>query len=266
MPRAAIPEAAREDAVWSSRARSRGLHVAVIMDGNGRWAEARGLPRFLGHRRGARAARKTIESAPALGIGTLTLYAFSCDNWQRPASEVSALMDLLEDYLGREPDRAIREGVRLSVIGRRDRLRPSLVDAIRSAEDRTLGGARLHLRLAVDYSGRDAILAAVTRCSAAVGGLDRPRFRRDLLEAMHSPVDVPDVDLVIRTGGEKRLSDFLLWESAYAELWFTDRLWPDFGPADLERAVAEFHNRDRRFGRVPAPSPRSLAAHAAPDG
>jgi undecaprenyl diphosphate synthase len=235
------------------------VHVGIIMDGNGRWAEARGLPRRLGHRAGAKAVRRTLEAAPALGIDTLTLYAFSCDNWRRPAPEVDALMALFESYLGRESARAAREGLRLSVIGRRDRLRPALLDAIADAEATTAEGRRLHLRIALDYSGREAILAAAARLAAADGGVggrspvwppDRHAFERKLEEAVHSPAGVPGLDLVIRTGGEKRLSDFLLWESAYAELYFTDRLWPDFAAGDLEQAVAEFRGRERRFGAL----------------
>ncbi|HVR28401.1 MAG TPA: polyprenyl diphosphate synthase [Thermoanaerobaculia bacterium] len=245
------------------------MHVGVIMDGNGRWAQARGLPRCFGHRAGAKAVRRILEAAPGLAIDTLTLYAFSCDNWRRPAAEVDALMALLEDYLGRERERAIRDGLRLSVIGRRDRLRPALLGAITAAEADTAQGRRLHLRLAVDYSGRDAILAAASRLADGGRGAgerppswppDRRTFERSLHEAVHSPIEVPELDLVIRTGGEKRLSDFLLWESAYAELYFTDRLWPDFDASDLERAVVELDRRERRFGALPAeePAPRRI--------
>jgi undecaprenyl diphosphate synthase len=231
------------------------LHVGVIMDGNGRWAERRGMPRRFGHRAGANAVRRTVENAPRLGIQTLTLYAFSCDNWRRPAPEVDALMSLFEDYLGRERKRALREGLRVSVIGRRDRLRPSLLDAITATEAATAGGRVLHLRLAVDYSGREAILAAASRQPWG-RPLDRCAFERSLHEAVHSPLEVPELDLVIRTGGEKRLSDFLLWESAYAELYFTDRLWPDFSVEDLELAVADYARRQRRFGTVVATGAR----------
>ena len=249
----------------------RPVHVGIIMDGNGRWAQARGLPRRFGHRAGAKTVRRVIEAAPPLGIDALTLYAFSCDNWRRPVAEVEALMALLEDYLGRERERAVRDGLRLSVIGRRDRLRPALLRAIAAAEADTAHGRRLHLRLAVDYSGRDAILAAASRLAhCACGGTgpppewppDRRAFERSLHEAVHSPLEVPELDLVIRTGGEKRLSDFLLWESAYAELYFTDRLWPDFDASDLERAVAEFERRERRFGAVIAEetTPRRFGA------
>ena len=241
---------------------ARPLHVGVIMDGNGRWAERRGLPRRLGHRAGASAVRRTVEHAPRLGIATLTLYAFSCDNWRRPAPEVEALMALFEDYLGRERKRALREGLRVSVIGRRDRLRPSLLAAVTETERATAGGRTLHLRLAVDYSGRDAILTAAARQRWGQP-FDRDSFERSLHEAVHSPVEVPELDLIIRTGGEKRLSDFLLWESAYAELYFTDRLWPEFSAFDLEQAVAEFARRERRFGAVsPVVAAESVAISA----
>ena len=199
----------------------RALHVAIIMDGNGRWAAARARPRRAGHRAGARAVRRIIECAPAHGIGMLTLFAFSTDNWKRPAGEVSALMRLFEAYLRGETARCVAEGIRVSVIGRRDRLGAGLLHAVQAAEDATRTCTRLHLRIAVDYSSRESILSG-----------DR----------------LPDVDLLIRTGGEQRLSDFLLWESAYAELVFTPRQWPDYSQADLAHAVAEYHRRERRFG------------------
>jgi undecaprenyl diphosphate synthase len=216
------------------------LHAAIIMDGNGRWATARGLPRIAGHRAGAEALRRTVEAAPDAGIGTLTVYAFSSDNWRRPPTEVSALMRLFQTYLRREQARCIENGVRISVIGRRDRLPRMLLPAIEAAERATGAGTRLHLRIAVDYSSRDAILRAF---HASEGNTSR----EEISEALGSP----DVDLLIRTGGEQRLSDFLLWECAYAELYFTARMWPDFDQADLEAAVAEFQSRDRRFGAVP---------------
>ena len=216
-----------------------GLHVAIIMDGNGRWATCRGLPRAVGHRAGAKAVRRTVESAPDIGITALTLYAFSSDNWQRPPAEVSALMTLLSRYLQREAPRLAANGVRLRVVGRRDRLAPSLLADIEQAEARTAAGDRLVLRVEVDYSGRDSIRRALSTPA-----------QMELL---------PDVDLLIRTGREKRLSDFLLWECAYAELWFTDVLWPDFGVADLRAAVDDFRGRDRRFGGVD-PAPRAALA------
>lgn len=226
-----------------------GLHVAVIMDGNGRWANARGMPRVAGHREGARAVRRVVEAAPGLGIGTLTLYAFSSDNWQRPPREVGALMRLFRSYLASETARLVENGVRLTVIGRRDRLPDVLVRAIAGAEAATAGGARLHLRLAIDYSARDAIV----RAAALAGGreVDRDTFGALLGAATGAREPAPDVDLLVRSGGEQRVSDFLLWESAYAELWFTPRMWPDFDAAALGEAVDEFRRRDRRFGRVP---------------
>jgi undecaprenyl diphosphate synthase len=234
------------------------LHAAIIMDGNGRWAVARGKPRSEGHRAGADAVRRTVEAAPDLGIGVLTLFAFSSDNWQRPAGEVTHLMRLFRHYLREEAARCAENGVRITVIGRRDRLDARLRRAIENAEAVTAAGARFHLRIAVDYSARDAILRAAHRINGA-GEVTRETFAR-LLAAAQGGEPVPDVDLLIRTGGEKRLSDFLLWECAYAELIFTERLWPDFDGTDLAAAVAEFQHRERRFGRVgtAAASARSL--------
>lgn len=224
------------------------LHVAIIMDGNGRWATARSLPRVAGHRRGALAVRRTVEAAPKLGISTLTLYAFSSDNWRRPATEVSALMQLFHEYLQKETEECAKNGIRISVIGRRDRLSPALRAEIEAAERRTAQGRSLHLRIAVDYSSRDAILRAARRLKTG-RETSRDEFSRLLLNSIHSPV-CPDVDLLIRTGGEQRLSDFLLWESAYAELYFTQRMWPDFEEADLVAALETFQSRERRFGAV----------------
>ncbi len=218
------------------------LHVAIIMDGNGRWATARGLPRAAGHQAGAEALRRIVEAAPACGVDILTVYAFSSDNWKRPPLEVETLMVLLGWYLENETPRCLANGVRMTVIGRRDRLPESLVAAIDDAEQTTRACSRLHLRIAIDYSARDAILSASRRAGGAQ--LTRERFEELLGETR--PVDV-----LIRTGGEQRLSDFLLWECAYAELVFTDRMWPDFQPADLARAVREFSHRERRFGAVP---------------
>src|ERR671923_2137007 len=203
---------------------STSLHVAIVMDGNGRWATRRGLPRVAGHRAGAEAVRRTVEAAPGLGVAALTLYAFSADNWKRPTGEVAALMRLFARYLRTETPRLVENGVRLEVVGRRDRLPAPLVAGIAAAERATARGQRLVLRLAVDYSARWAI---------------------------HAGVILQDVDLLIRTGGEQRLSDFLLWEAAYAELYFTDTMWPDFSPADLARAVGDFRTRQRRFGGLP---------------
>jgi undecaprenyl diphosphate synthase len=208
------------------------LHVAIIMDGNGRWATCRGLPRAVGHRAGAKAVRRTVESAPGLGVTALTLYAFSSDNWQRPAPEVAALMSLLSRYLRQEAPELADNGVKLEVVGRRDRLSDGLVADIERAQAITAGGTRLHLRVAVDYSGRDAIRRALAGEAASL---------------------LPDVDLLIRTGREKRLSDFLLWECAYAELRFIDVLWPDFAAADLRAAIDDFRSRNRRFGALDTP-------------
>jgi undecaprenyl diphosphate synthase len=203
---------------------STSLHVAIVMDGNGRWATRRGLPRPSGHRAGADAVRRTVEAAPSHAITALTLFAFSADNWKRPPGEVAALMRLFARYLRSETPRLVANGVRLAVVGRRDRLPALLVTTILAAEGATRHGTGLALRLAVDYSAREAIRA---------GRL------------------LPDVDLLIRTGGEQRLSDFLLWECAYAELYFSDVMWPDFGAADLAAAVREYHTRQRRFGALP---------------
>jgi undecaprenyl diphosphate synthase len=224
-----------------SQRTSRGLHAAIIMDGNGRWATARGLPRISGHRAGAEALRRAVETAPDLGVGTLTVYAFSSDNWQRPTAEVSALMKMFHSYLRREQADCVKNGVRVSVIGRRDRLPRMLVPVIESTEKATAAGKKLHLRIAVDYSSRSAILKAARK-------LKSKGTREDFAAALGGL----DVDLLIRTGGEKRLSDFLLWECAYAELVFTPVMWPDFNSSDLGAAVAEFHSRERRFGAVPA--------------
>jgi undecaprenyl diphosphate synthase len=229
-----------------------GLHVAIIMDGNGRWALSRGRPRTAGHVAGVETVRRVVEAAADLGIGTLTLFAFSSDNWRRPDVEVRALMRLFRSYLTAETGKCAENGVRISVIGRRDRLSPGLVRVIEEAEARTAHAGRSLLRIAVDYSARDAILRAAGRLRDR-GELSREAFARLLADPPHDGLPAPDVDLLIRTGGEQRLSDFLLWECAYAELVFTDRMWPDFTAADLAEAVREFHRRERRFGTVPGP-------------
>lgn len=228
----------------STSTHSEKLHVGLIMDGNGRWATSRGLPRGVGHEAGVATVRRVARAAPAEGIGTLTLYAFSSDNWRRPAIEVSGLMALLRLYLTREVEVLRRDGVRLSVIGRRDRLPAGLPEAIAAAEAATRDGARLHLRIALDYSARDAILAA-----ARLAG---PNATREEFARLVTGDGAPEVDLVIRTSGEQRLSDFLLWESAYAELHFTPCPWPDFGEAELSAAMTAFRGRQRRFGGLPA--------------
>ncbi len=231
-----------------------GPHVAIIMDGNGRWAVSRGRPRTAGHVAGAEAVRRTVEAARDLGVGTLTLFAFSSDNWRRPDGEVRALMALFRRYLATEAVRCAADGVRIHVIGRRDRLPGRLVQSIEEAEARTAGAGPSRLRIAVDYSARDSILRAAGRLGRDGAEASREAFARLLAEPQDGG-PVPDVDLLIRTGGEKRLSDFLLWECAYAELVFTDRMWPDFGAVDLADALREFRSRERRFGRVPAAAP-----------
>jgi undecaprenyl diphosphate synthase len=227
-----------------------GLHLAVIMDGNGRWARQRGLPRAAGHRAGGVAVRRLVESCPGAGIGTLTLYAFSSDNWSRPEREVAWLFRLLREHLRAETARCIATGVRVTVIGRRDRLPVALQRAIMGAEAATLRGRRLHLRIALDYSARDAILSAA-RAVADEAAPTREHFARALTDGGVGGPGVPDVDLLIRTGGEQRLSDFLLWECAYAELHFTPRMWPDFDENDLHTALVDFRGRQRRFGGLP---------------
>jgi undecaprenyl diphosphate synthase len=225
------------------------LHVGIIMDGNGRWATARGRSRTTGHREGARAVRRVVEAAPDLGVGVLSVFAFSADNWRRPAGEVQALMRLFREYLRVEAARCVRNGVRLEVLGRRDRLAAGLRQAIETAEHATAGGGRLLLRIALDYSARDAILRAA-QCLREGTVPTRASFAR-LLTIVDHGTAVPELDLLIRTGGERRLSDFLLWEAAYAELYFTDTMWPDFGAEGLAEAVAEFGRRERRFGALP---------------
>ena len=229
------------------------LHVGIIMDGNGRWATRQGLSRVRGHEAGVDAIRRVVEAAPDHGVGTLTLYAFSSDNWRRPRAEVNALMALLRSYLADEIDNLARNGVRLTVIGRRDRLADGIARAIARAEAATAGGDALHLRIAIDYSARDAILNAAIR---AAGTAD---LTREALAALITgEAGLRDVDLIIRTSGEKRLSDFLLWEGAYAELHFTDRMWPEFDVRDLVEALAAFHRRERRFGGLPSVAPERV--------
>src|SRR5271163_1997009 len=231
------------------------LHVGIIMDGNGRWATRRGLSRLRGHEAGVEAIRRAVEAAPDQGVGTLTLYAFSTDNWRRPRAEVAALMALLRFYLASEVESLVKNGVRLTVIGRRDRLPEGIAAAIARAEAATAGGEVLNLRIAVDYSSRDAILSA----AAKIAGITAPT-RELFSQLVTGEAGLRDVDLIIRTSGEKRLSDFLLWEGAYAELHFTERMWPEFEAQDLAEALASFHRRERRFGGLqslplePAPS------------
>ena len=222
------------------------LHVAIILDGNGRWATQKGLPRVAGHRAGAATVRRLVKDAPDCGVDTLTLYAFSSDNWKRPNYEVSALMKLIGDYLRSETARCVSNGVRMSIIGRRDRLSANLLRQVENAEAETRHGEKLHLRVAIDYSGRDMLVYAAQQLQASGEDISRESLARFLSGTPTDPV--PDVDLLIRTGGEQRLSDFQLWECAYAELLFLSKMWPDFTKADLNTAVQDFARRDRRFG------------------
>ena len=225
------------------------LHVAIISDGNGRWATSRGLPRSAGHRAGAESARRVVQAAPRMGIHTLTLFALSSANWQRPAAEVQAIFGLLQEYLLTETNHCIDEGVRISIIGRRDRLPAALRQAIADSEAATAKGPRLHLRLAVDYSAREAIYHAACRFYK-VTELSPQSFSTVLAEVHRG--GSTEVDLLIRTGGEQRLSDFLLWECAFAEFVFLQKRWPDFTAEDLEAAVMEFNRRERTRGALGA--------------
>jgi undecaprenyl diphosphate synthase len=227
------------------------MHVAIIMDGNGRWAERRGLNRTLGHQVGARTVRRIVEAAARSGIEVLTLYAFSSDNWSRPTGEVTSLMRLFRRYLQSEVARCVENDIRLNVIGRRDRLDADLVRIIEQAERVTADGARMTLRLAVDYSARDAIVHA----AALTPSQSRDEFAKNLAAVTHSSTAASVVDLLIRTGGERRLSDFLLWECAYAELVFVDAYWPDFDEAAFAAALGEFRRRERRYGCISASVP-----------
>ncbi len=226
------------------------MHVAIIMDGNGRWAERRGLRRSAGHQAGAKVVRRVVEAAARSSVDVLTLYAFSSNNWSRPTEEVGALMRLFKRYLRSEVARCVENGVKLNVIGRRDRLAPSLVRIIEQSEEVTAAGKRLNLQLAVDYSARDSIARAAA--SAGADCASSEQFAERLARVSHAQRSVP-VDLLIRTGGERRLSDFLLWECAYAELVFVDAFWPDFDEDGFAEALAEFRRRERRFGSVPEP-------------
>ena len=224
------------------------LHVAIICDGNGRWATSRMLPRSTGHRAGANAARNVIRCAPHLGIHTLTLFALSSANWRRPAAEVNAILDILREYLLAETTHCLNEGIRLNIIGRRDRIPPALRETITDAEALTSKGKTLHLRLAVDYSARHTLFQAASKFYKATD-LSPESFGSVLSEVQRG--GSTDVDLLIRTGGEHRLSDFLLWECAFAEFVFVDKRWPDFTPLDLRDAVAEFGRRERTQGALP---------------
>jgi undecaprenyl diphosphate synthase len=224
------------------------LHVAIICDGNGRWATSRALPRSAGHRAGAEAARRVIRSAPHIGIHTLTLFALSSANWTRPAAEVAAILQILQEYLLAETSHCRDEGVRLTIIGRRDRLPANLRETITDSEALTANGRKLHLRLAIDYSARHTIFQAAAKFYK-VTDLSSEAFSNILAEVQRG--GSTDVDLLIRTGGEQRLSDFLLWECAFAELCFLAKRWPDFTPQDLSDMLKEFEQRERTRGGLP---------------
>jgi len=225
-------------------------HIAIIMDGNGRWAKARGLPRVAGHRRGADAVRRTVEAGIELGISYLTLYGFSSENWKRPAGEVHDLMGLLRHFLRAEIADLHRNGVRLRIIGDRERLSADIITLIDNGERLTRDNERLNLTIALSYGGRAEIALAARRLAqlAVQGELDAETIDENAVAAQLLTVDMPDPDLVIRTSGEQRISNFLLWQSAYAELVFTETYWPDFGKADLEQAISDFCGRERRYG------------------
>jgi undecaprenyl diphosphate synthase len=235
------------------------MHLAIIMDGNGRWAAQRHLPRTAGHRAGAKTADKIVAAAARQRVDMLTLYAFSADNWNRPTLEVRALFALLRRELLIQTQRCLERSIRLNVIGRRDRLSPDLRQLIERSERATAQCSGMHLRIAIDYSARHSLLEACRR-PPSEPDFDRSRFIERLAAVDHAAVPAPEVDFLIRTGGEKRLSDFLLWECAYAELHFDERLWPDFDEQALEQALAEYARRERRFGRIAEVTP-GLSSH-----
>jgi len=225
------------------------MHIGIIMDGNGRWASRRGLPRSAGHRAGAKTVNEIVEAAAREDVKILSLYAFSAANWQRPKAEVTALFSLLRRYLLNQTERCLEQSIRLNFVGRRDRLSPTLLALIERSEQATAECSRMVLRIAVDYSAQHSLIETCRRLGAEAD-VDRSRFAQILAEVDHSVDVVPEVDLLIRTGGEQRLSDFLLWECAYAELFFTDTLWPDFDTSAFAAALNDFAARDRRYGRI----------------
>jgi undecaprenyl diphosphate synthase len=230
------------------------LHVAIIMDGNGRWAKRRGLPRTLGHREGVKALKRTVEAAPDCGVGVLTVFGFSTENWRRPIAEVSELMSLLKAYVESDLERLAREGVRVRILGRRTGLRPDVLEVIERAEARTKHNDRFELQVAFNYGGQADIVDAARRFAEAAkrGEADPADLDEAMFERQLSTAAAPPPDVIVRTSGEHRISNFLLWESAYAELVFQEVLWPDYGPEHLKAAVAEFRSRDRRYGGVAA--------------
>lgn len=231
----------------------RGLHVAIVMDGNGRWAKERGQPRAAGHRAGVAALRRTVEGAPDLGIERLTVFGFSTENWSRPAREISELMGLLKAYFRSDLVRLERDGVRVRIVGRRTGLQPDILDIVEQAEARTAGNDRFHLQVAFNYGGQADIVDAARAFALKVqhGAAVASDLTEAVFETHLSTAPAPAPDLIIRTSGEHRLSNFLLWECAYAELVFQTVYWPDYGPEHLRAAIDEFRRRERRFGLVP---------------
>ena len=227
-------------------------HLAIIMDGNGRWAAARGMPRSFGHKAGVEALRRTVKSVPKYGIKHLTLYAFSSENWSRPADEIKDLLGLLKLYIRRDLAELASSGVRVRIIGRREGLRPDILELIESAEEKTAHNTKLNLNIAFNYGGRDEVARATQRLAqdVAAGRLDPDEVDEETLPRYLDTYVLPDPDLVIRTSGEARISNFLLWQSAYAEYEFIDTLWPDFTAEELGRLCSSYGRRDRRFGAV----------------
>ena len=253
------------DAVWPHRTSRGALHVAIIMDGNGRWAKERGLPRALGHRAGVAALRRTVEGASALGIERLTVFGFSTENWRRPPREVSELMGLLKAYFRSDLDRLARDGVRVRIVGRRIGLDADILEIVEQAEARTAKNAAFHLQVAFNYGGQADILDAARAFAAEVeaGRMAAGDLSEALFESFLSTAPAPAPDIIIRTSGEQRLSNFLLWECAYAELVFQPVFWPDYGPEHLKSALEEYRGRERRYGAVnadPATDDNILAA------
>ena len=226
------------------------LHIAIIMDGNGRWAQARHRPRVFGHQAGVKTVRRIVEDAADLGIKYLTLYSFSTENWSRPKAEIAALFALLKQYVEDDLETLNENNVRVRILGSRTGLKPDLLELIERVEDRTKNNSEFHLNIAFNYGGRDEILRAFAKASEA--GVDIAAMLETDVTAYLDTSDIPEPDLVIRTSGETRVSNFLLWQAAYAEFIFTDVLWPDFSKADLEAAIAEFQTRERRYGNLNA--------------
>lgn len=226
------------------------LHIAIIMDGNGRWAQARHRPRVFGHQAGVKTVRKIVEDAANLGVKYLTLYSFSTENWTRPKAEIAALFSLLRQYVKDDLETLNKNNVRVRILGSRKGLKPDLLDLIERVERRTENNTEFHLNVAFNYGGRDEILRAIAKASEA--GVDLSTLSEGDLTSYLDTADIPEPDMVIRTSGEARVSNFLLWQAAYAEFIFTDVLWPDFSKSDLEAAIAEFQTRERRFGNLNA--------------